>query len=163
MRYGKSLTSKTETVAILHSTEEVILSNSMFFFCQVHLGSVPWSMVGTPSDTALKKTVFFFANMYLQQKSPWFGTGMCVLFPCPLWASLSGAVCKAIALRTESCRDCSLNVVCLCYLTSTARRSLNKPPCSSGVFVLIFVLLVFYSIFFFNFERKRERYRQMGG
>lgn len=30
MRYGKSLTSKTETVAILHSTEEVIVSTSMF-------------------------------------------------------------------------------------------------------------------------------------
>lgn len=105
---GKGLTSKRETVVILHSTEEVILSNSMFLvkytwaWCPgawlVHLVTLHW-----------KKNLFFFVNTYLQQKSPWFGMGICVLFPCSLWAFLSGAVCSkgiAFGLRAAELSAC---------------------------------------------------------
>lgn len=159
MRCGKSLTSKSETVTILHSTEEVIFFK-FNVFGQLHLDSVPWSMVGTPSDTVLEKKIFFFANTYLQRKILLHRNGNLCPLPLLFVGFLSGAVCNnGIAFRTECCREGVSECHLLVLFNFYCKEKLKQPPCPCGLFALFSLIGFLFHFYLILRERGRDTER----
>lgn len=130
---GKGLTSKRETVVILHSTEEVILSNSMFLvkytwaWCPgawlVHLVTLHW-----------KKKFFFSLLTRICNKNPLGSAWEFVLSSpalCGLFC-LGQSVVRALHLDWELQR--LLSQCCRLVLFNIYwKEQLKQPPCSFGL------------------------------